>query len=105
MLSERMQQRMSVLEADSDVAELFGTRPGAQAVVIGGGPSLDEQLEKIRADRDQLLVIAVTRALGAVVAVGRGGAGTCGAAVVYACAVDAPDRTNRHARVRIIGAV
>lgn len=46
---------------DGDVSSLFDTRPGAHAVVAGGGPSLVPVVTSVT--RDDVLLVAVTTAL------------------------------------------
>lgn len=50
---ERLQASLAQVRADRDVAELFGTRQGAQAFVIATGPSLELHFEALRAMRMQ----------------------------------------------------
>ena len=45
------------------VSELFGKLPGGAALVCGAGPSLEHDLEAIRANRDRYTLIAVDTAL------------------------------------------
>ncbi len=50
---ERLQASQALLQADHDVAELFGSRPGQEVFVIATGPSLELHFETLRAIRNQ----------------------------------------------------
>jgi hypothetical protein len=39
------------VSADSNVSKLFGTAPGSRAIVVGGGPTLLDQLEWIKTEQ------------------------------------------------------
>ncbi len=54
---------LPALAAGADAASLFGRFPGFPAVVIGAGPSLDENLAALREVQDRALVIAADTAL------------------------------------------
>lgn len=45
----RLEQGMALFEQDSDVGELFDTRPGCEALVIATGPSLATHLPRLEA--------------------------------------------------------
>jgi hypothetical protein len=50
---ERLQASLSLVQADDDVARLFGTRPGQEVFVIATGPSLELHFDRLRAIREQ----------------------------------------------------
>ncbi|WP_416772349.1 motility associated factor glycosyltransferase family protein [Pseudomonas sp. RHF3.3-3] len=50
---QRLDESCGIFAADRDVAELFATRAGQHFYVIGTGPSLEQQLDKLRAVRAQ----------------------------------------------------
>lgn len=45
----RLQSNESLLDEDADVASLFGSRAGATAVVVGAGPTLNDNLPRLQA--------------------------------------------------------
>ncbi|SEI24017.1 DUF115 domain-containing protein [Pseudomonas fuscovaginae UPB0736] len=50
---QRLQESAEIFAADHDVAELFATQTGQHIYVIGTGPSLEQQFDKLRAVRSQ----------------------------------------------------
>lgn len=52
-IRQRLQDNLQRVTADRDVAELFGSHSGQQIYVIGTGPSLEQQFDKLRAIRGQ----------------------------------------------------
>ena len=50
---ERLQVSLELVQADRDVAELFGSRKGQEAFVVATGPSLEQHFETLRAIRNQ----------------------------------------------------
>lgn len=60
MLAERIEENRDLLERDGDVAELFGSRPGATIRVAAAGPTLAEHFRRLR---DAECLIAVDAAL------------------------------------------
>ncbi|WP_248799534.1 motility associated factor glycosyltransferase family protein [Pseudomonas sp. MWU13-2105] len=50
---QRLQDTREVFGADRDVAELFSTRAGQRIYVIGTGPTLEQQFDKLRAIGEQ----------------------------------------------------
>jgi hypothetical protein len=50
---ERLQASLPLLQADGDVAELFGSRAGQEMFVIATGPSLELHFDRLRAIREQ----------------------------------------------------
>ncbi|WP_454845487.1 motility associated factor glycosyltransferase family protein [Pseudomonas farris] len=50
---ERLQASLELVQADRDVAELFGSRKGEEVFVIATGPSLEQHFEVLRAIRNQ----------------------------------------------------
>jgi hypothetical protein len=50
---ERLQASLELVQADHDVAELFGSRKGQEVFVIATGPSLEQHFETLRAIRSQ----------------------------------------------------
>ena len=50
-------------KSDNDVALLFNTRKDAQAVIIAGGPTAEEQFDWVKQHRSELLVISVNTAV------------------------------------------
>jgi hypothetical protein len=50
---ERLQASLELVQADRDVAELFGSREGQEVFVIATGPSLEQHFEILRAIRSQ----------------------------------------------------
>lgn len=50
---ERLQASLELVQADSDVAKLFGSCVGQEAFVIATGPSLEQHFERLRAIREQ----------------------------------------------------
>ena len=50
---ERLQASLELVQADRDVAELFGSRKGQEVFVIATGPSLEQHFETLRAIRSQ----------------------------------------------------
>ncbi|WP_448092168.1 motility associated factor glycosyltransferase family protein [Pseudomonas lini] len=50
---ERLQASLELVQADRDVAELFGSRKGQEVFVIATGPSLEQHFEVLRAIRNQ----------------------------------------------------
>ncbi len=62
---QRLQDTREVFGADRDVAELFSTRMGQHVYVIGTGPTLEQQFERLRAigqQPDRPLLISVDTA-------------------------------------------
>ena len=47
-LRERVRSNHGLLAQDRDVAELFGTRPGGEALVVASGPTLARHYERLR---------------------------------------------------------
>lgn len=59
---QRLEQGRALLEADTDVATLFGTQPGRDVFVIATGPSLQQHLPRLlstwqRADRPLFICV------------------------------------------------
>lgn len=52
-IRQRLQDNLQRVTADHDVAELFGSHSGQQIYVMGTGPSLEQQFDKLRAIRGQ----------------------------------------------------
>jgi hypothetical protein len=50
---ERLQACLTLVQADPDVAGLFGSRPGQEVYVIATGPSLEQHFATLRAIRDK----------------------------------------------------
>ncbi|WP_447788902.1 motility associated factor glycosyltransferase family protein [Pseudomonas farris] len=50
---ERLLASLELVQADRDVAELFGSRKGEEVFVIATGPSLEQHFEVLRAIRNQ----------------------------------------------------
>lgn len=50
---QRLQASAALVQADGDVAELFGSRPGQEVFIIATGPSLESHLERLRTIREQ----------------------------------------------------
>ncbi|MFC3944804.1 DUF115 domain-containing protein [Pseudomonas gingeri NCPPB 3146 = LMG 5327] len=50
---QRLRDSREIFAADRDVAQLFATRPRQHIYVIGTGPSLEQQFDKLRAIRGQ----------------------------------------------------
>ncbi|WP_248802287.1 motility associated factor glycosyltransferase family protein [Pseudomonas sp. MWU13-2100] len=50
---QRLRDSREVFGADRDVAELFATHPGQHIYVIGTGPTLEQQFDKLRALGEQ----------------------------------------------------
>lgn len=64
MVEAGIRANEELLARDPDVSALFGTRPGARALIAGAGPTLSEAGDFIRAARAEgALLIAVTTAL------------------------------------------
>lgn len=64
-VAERLRLSRPLLEADSDVAELFDTQPGREIYVIATGPSLEQHFDALREIRQRTqrpLFIAVDTA-------------------------------------------
>lgn len=53
VIQQRLQDTLEVLLADDDVAQLFGTCAGREIYVIGTGPSLEGNFERLAAVRNQ----------------------------------------------------
>lgn len=53
VIQQRLQGTLEVLLADDDVAQLFGTCAGREIYVIGTGPSLEGNFERLAAVRNQ----------------------------------------------------
>jgi len=53
VIQQRLQECMQVLLADADVAQLFGTGTNREIYVIGTGPTLESQFERLAAVRGQ----------------------------------------------------
>ena len=49
ILVAHLESNRALIAQDRDVGELFGSRPGAEALVIGAGPSLEQNLPLLRA--------------------------------------------------------
>ncbi len=56
---QRLQESAEIFAADHDVAELFATQTGQHIYVIGTGPSLEQQFDKLRAVRSRGAATAV----------------------------------------------
>jgi hypothetical protein len=50
---ERLQSSLELVRTDSDVVELFATRPGQEVFVIATGPSLEQHFDRLRVIREQ----------------------------------------------------
>lgn len=50
---ERLQSSVEWVRTDSDVVELFATRPGQEVFVIATGPSLEQHFDRLRVIREQ----------------------------------------------------
>ncbi|HEY4374143.1 MAG TPA: 6-hydroxymethylpterin diphosphokinase MptE-like protein [Burkholderiales bacterium] len=73
LLVERLAQNHALLAADHDVAELFGTAAGREALIIGTGPTLElhlDRLAEIAAQPGRPLMIAADTALAPLARVG-----------------------------------
>lgn len=57
-----MARNSEIVSQDSGVAELFGSCPGGEVLVVGGGPSASEAVRYLRGNRNST-VIAVSTAL------------------------------------------
>ena len=70
LLQQRLQENMSLLCSDGDVAELFASRQGERVLVAGAGPTLSTHYQWLAAQAGQHLLIAVDAALQPLVANG-----------------------------------
>lgn len=73
LLQQRLASNHHLLEQDGDVASLFGSAPGRQALVMGAGPTLKSHLPRLQAlqhQPDRPLLIAVDTACRALFAHG-----------------------------------
>jgi hypothetical protein len=61
---------LPVIARESNAATLFDAFPGVPAVVVGAGPSLDRNLDDLRAIADRALIIAVDTATRPLLAAG-----------------------------------
>ena len=62
-LARQMQRNRPLIARDGDVRALYGRYRSQTAVVVAAGPSLDVQLDWLRAHRNRVRVIACTTAL------------------------------------------
>lgn len=65
LLQQRLANNRHLLELDGDVASLFGSAPGRQALVMGAGPTLKSHLPRLQVlqhQPDRPLLIAVDTA-------------------------------------------
>ena len=63
-------RNLPALASEGDVATLSGAAAGVPAIVVAAGPSLDGNLEGLRAVRDRAVIIAVDTALRPLLAAG-----------------------------------
>ncbi len=62
-LDKRLEENLSYIKQDGDVAHLFGTLHGRPAVVVAGGPTALQQFEWLHQCRQDVYVVATSTAL------------------------------------------
>lgn len=92
---ENTLRNAAALAREGDITALVGAAPGVPAIIVAAGPSLDAQLDALRAAQDRALIICVDTALRPLTAAG---------IAPHLCVAVDPTATNANHLVDVSGA-